>query len=397
MPFLSRVLVPRPAPVAPERLDPASVTVIVLNWNRRDETLACLDSLARAALGGAVVMVVDNGSRDGSVEAIRARHPAVRVVALAENQGYAGGNNAGIRAALEAGAGAVLLLNNDTVVAPDFLAPLLEVLNADARAAAASSAIMRADSPEALDIAYLDVYFGHGLVHRRGVNALPGEGFDAVKPVSAGVGCSLLVRAAALRQVGLFDEAYFAYHEEVDWCYRARKGGWLVYFQPYSRIWHHGSRSTVPLAGSRPARETRGGPELPNVMPLSWNPVRTYLGARNAVRFVRRHGGIVRKTYFVVSSLYALPLALLAIVMDREEDLMLGLWTYRRALKLYCFPPPFRLRQLFALPGRLLRDLPADVARAHRADRTAQLIEHLRGLRDGFRDAPLPLERLGLR
>src|SRR5262245_1583425 len=302
---LSRVLRPllgaAPPPGPVRQLTAADVAIIVLNWNKRDVTLTCLDSLAAAALSGAAVWVVDNGSRDGSVEAIRTRRPDVRIVSLPQNRGYAGGNNAGIRAALEAGAGAVLLLNNDTVVAPDFLAPLLEVLNTDAHAAAASSAIMRADSPEALDIAYLDVYFGHGLVHPRGVNALPGEGFDAVKPVSAGVGCSLLVRAAALRQIGFFDEAYFAYHEEVDWCYRARKAGWLVYFQPYSRIWHHGSRSTVPLAGGRPARETRGGPELPNVMPLSWNPVRTYLGARNAVRFVRRHGGVVRKTYFVLS------------------------------------------------------------------------------------------------
>src|SRR5207237_7034863 len=84
----------------------------------------------------------------------------------------------------------------------------------------------------------------------------------------------------------------------------------------------------------------RERPQLPNAIPLSWNPVRTYLGARNAVRFVRRHGSIVRKAYFVLSSLYAVPLALLAVVMDREEDLMLGLWTYRRAFALYCFPKP---------------------------------------------------------
>jgi len=187
-------------------------------------------------------------------------------------------------------------------------------------------------------------------------------------------------------------------------------GRMAVYFQPYSRVWHHGSRSTVPLAGIRPAVPGRRRAELPNAIPLSWNPVRTYLGARNAVRFVRRHGGIGRKTYFVLSSLYALPLALLAVIMDREEDLMLGLWTYRRAVALYCFPPPepsargsalgrvrFRLGQVVELPGRLLRELPADIGRVHRAERTAQLVEHLRGLRDGFRDEPLPLERLGLR
>src|SRR5207302_10036612 len=143
-------------------------------------TVACVESRAAAKLGGAAILVVDNGSRDGSVATIRARFPALPIIELPENRGYAGGNNAGMRAALDAGAGAVLLLNNDTVVAPDFLPPLREVMNADPRAAAVSSAVMRADSPLVLDVAHLDVYFGHGLVHRRGVNALPGEGFDHV-------------------------------------------------------------------------------------------------------------------------------------------------------------------------------------------------------------------------
>ena len=398
-----------PEPPSAPPVDAAAVTILVLNWNRRDDTLACLDSLAGAVLGGASVMVVDNGSRDGSVEAITARHPAVRVLALPENRGYAGGNNAGIRAALDAGAGAVLLLNNDTVVAPDFLPPLLEVMNADPRAAAVSSAVMRADSPLVLDVAHLDVYFGHGLVHRRGVNALPGEGFDHVMLVNVGVGCSLLVRALAIGTIGLFDESYFAYHEEVDWCHRAGKAGFHLYYQPFSRVWHHGSRSTVPLFRVQPAAPAPADrPQLPNAIPLSWNPVRTYLGARNAVRFVRRHGSIVRKAYFVLSSLYAVPLALLAVVMDREEDLMLGLWTYRRAFALYCFPEPaavdgtigrvsVRLGQAVRLPYRLFWKLPAEVRAAHRAERTAQLIEHLRGLRDGVLGRPLPLERLGLR
>src|SRR5262245_18840138 len=75
-----------------ERIRAADVTIIVLNWNRRDDTLACLESLVQANLDGATVMVVDNGSRDGSVEAVRARFPEVRVVALPENHGFAGGN-----------------------------------------------------------------------------------------------------------------------------------------------------------------------------------------------------------------------------------------------------------------------------------------------------------------
>jgi GT2 family glycosyltransferase len=384
------------------------VWIVVLNWNRCEDTLDCLASLARADLQGASVLVVDNGSRDVSVEAIRARFPDVRVLALGENAGFAGGNNAGMRSALAAGAGAVLLLNNDTEVAHDFLGPLLEVLNGNPRAAAVSGAILRADSPQVLDVAYLDIYFGHGLVHRRGVNALPGEGFDAVKPISAGVGCCLLVRADALRRVGLLDEAYFAYHEEVDWCFRAHRAGLDVIYQPYARVWHRGSRSTAMLPRRGARRERVADAQLPNAIPLSWNPVRTYLGARNAVRFVRAHGSPIRKLYFVLSSLYAVPLELLAVVMAREEELMLGLWTYRRALALYCLerelPAPNatpsarqRLRALVRAPRHLLISLPAEVRRAHAEGATAQLVEHLHGLWDGVRNRPLPLERLGLR
>ncbi|HSP95635.1 MAG TPA: glycosyltransferase, partial [Candidatus Dormibacteraeota bacterium] len=105
------------------------IAIVVLNWNQREATLACLDSLALADLQGAEVFVVDNGSRDGSVAALDDRLPPERLIALPENRGYAGGNNAGMRAALEAGAELVLLLNNDTTVSPDFLLPLLWALD----------------------------------------------------------------------------------------------------------------------------------------------------------------------------------------------------------------------------------------------------------------------------
>lgn len=385
------------------RVAPSDVTIIVLSWNRRDDTLACLESLRQATLDGASILVVDNGSKDGTVEAVAAAFPDVRVIALPQNRGYAGGNNAGMRAALAAGARAVLLLNNDATVEPSFLKPLLDVFNTNARAAAVSGAVLRADSPEVLEVAYLEVYFGHGLVHRRGVNALPGEGFDTVRNVDAALGSCVLIRATVLNAIGLLNEEFFAYHEEVEWCMRARKAGYEVLFQPYARIWHGGSRSTEALV--KPLGQPRvqaSGEQLPNAIPLSWNPVRTYLGARNAVRFIRIHAGLRRRIYFALSSLYAVPLELLAVVMGREEDLMLGLWTYRRAFLRYCFDPATGNdgsvgKRLLRTPLRLFWSFPRDVAEAHRAGRTAQLIEHCRGLWDGIRDRPLPLERLGLR
>lgn len=396
----------------PKRLTPPDVTIVVLSWNGRACTLECVESLLAADLSGARILVVDNGSTDDSVAALRARFPAVPVLALPENRGYAGGNNVGMRAALADGTGAVLLLNNDTEVAPDFLPPLIGVLNTYPLAAAVSSAIMRLDSPQVLQEAYLEVYYGFGLIRRRGCNALPGEGFDAVRRVDAAIGCSLLVRAEALREVGELDEAYFAYHEEVDWCVRARKRGYHVFYQPFSRVYHHFSKSTdvARPRASRPRRVQTA--ELPNPIPLQWNPVRTYLGARNSIRFIRAHASLPRKLYFALSTLYAIPLELLAAVFEREEELKLGLLTYRKVLVDFCLEesgmspeaaatrrPTVRevLRALRKAPHVFLHSLPRHIRRAREEGFTAQVDACLRGHLDGLRNRPLPLEELGLR
>jgi GT2 family glycosyltransferase len=389
-----------------DRITAAQVTIVVLNWKRAAETIACLESLQRAELGGATVLVVDNGSHDGSVETIRARFPDQPIVVVPENRGYAGGNNAGIRAALDRGAAAVLLLNNDTEVAPDFLPPLVWAFNSDIDVAAVSGAILRMDHPQTLDVAWLDVYWGHGIVRRQGVNALPGEGFTDRRAIDAGIGCCLLLGADALRRIGMLDERYFAYHEEVDWCVRAGAAGRRILYQPLSRVWHGGSKSTGalrdPLAAGRTIDKTEA---LPNAAPLSWNPVRSYLGARNSVRFIRNRASRTRQLYFLASTLYSLPLELLAVLLRREEELMLGLWTYRRALALYCGGAADQggaalvraLRIATRLPVVLVWRIPRDLRAAAREGRLAQLAETWQGLWDGLRDRPLPLQRLGLR
>jgi len=399
--------------VAPPQIEPRDVAVVVLNWNRREETLACLASLEKADTGGAAILAVDNASEDGSVEAIRARFPQVRVIALAENRGFSGGNNAGIRAALDAGAKAVFLLNNDTVVAPDFLDPLLWIANSLDTIAAVSSVTMRMDQPELLDAAFLSFYFGHGIVWHYGVNALPSEGFDQPREIEAGIGSAMLLLADALEQIGLLDESYFAYHEEVEWCFRARKAGFHIWYQPYSRVWHHGSRSTDTQRPPRPILVDDSDREhLPNPVPLSWSPVRSYLGARNSIRFIRQHANLRQKLFFAYSTLRAVPLEFLAAALGREEEYEIGAWNYRRVFVFYCLERrgirldklPTGLGKLRAilgvlpkLPGDLLRSLPAHLRAAHRDGHLAHPIEQAKGLLDGLRNRPLPLERLGLK
>ncbi|HSD09878.1 MAG TPA: glycosyltransferase family 2 protein [Candidatus Binatia bacterium] len=411
------------APPAPEptvTAEPAGndlqlrdIAIVVLNWNRKEETLACLESLAKADLGGASVIVVDNGSRDGSVEAFRERFPSVRLIELERNEGFAGGNNAGMRAALESGAKAVYLLNNDTIVAPDFLHSLLWIANGQERVGAISSVALRMDKPDLLDAAFLDIYFGHGIVWHYGVNALPGEGFDQPREIGAGIGCGMLFLGEALREVGLLDESYFAYHEEVDWCFRAGKAGFRIFYQPFSRIWHHGSRSTDVTRRARPKIVVpEDEDQLPNPVPLSWSPVRSYLGARNAVRFIRKHATPEQRKFFWRSTLGAVPLEYLAAVMGREEEYEIGKWTRRRAAEFFFLrrhgidfdkaTGPFDklamgLRLLVHFPIDLFWTLPRLLWVAHRDGHVAQPLAEMRGLWDGFLDRPLPLEKLGLR
>jgi GT2 family glycosyltransferase len=363
-------------------VNPAAVTIVVLNWNLRDDTLACLASLERAALGGAQVLVVDNGSRDGSVAAIRERFPHVRVLALPENRGYAGGNNAGIRAALDAGAEGVLLLNNDTEVAPDFLAPLVQA--AEPGVAAVSSTIFRLDRRELLDVGYAEVHFGRRhVVQLAGANALPGERFARRQEIQVAVGCSVLLRAEALRTVGLFDEEYFAYHEDVDWCLRARKYGYRLLLEPHSRVYHRRSGSTVRDGATAPAGPG-GEPVLPGAEPPPWNPVRAYLGARNLIRLLRAHATTTEKRLFLRACARELPLELLAVAWGREGWMTLGRWGWRDAAR-------------YALVERRLVGVPCDVWRAYRAGRLEQFLASVRGLRDGYLRRPVPLDRLGLR
>jgi GT2 family glycosyltransferase len=389
------------------------IVILVLNWNRAADTAACLESLARADLRGARVLVVDNGSRDDSVRVLRQRFPRQPILALPENEGYAGGNNAGIRAALAEGAHAVLLLNNDTIVAPDFLPPLVQAMNDSALTAAVSSAVMRMDVPELMDVAYLEVHLDrHRIVRLQGVNALPSEGFATRRVVDVGTGCSLLLRASILERVGLLDEAFFAYHEEVDWCLRARRMGYEIIWEPLSRVFHGGSGSTQHLQ-RRPAltQSLEGWPELPNAGDLPWNPVRAYLGARNSVRLIRKHANRKQTLRFVRSTVDAILLELSAILAGREGWFRLNRWDWNDALRVYVverhalgrWAARRRARGLGALLllpfwiVDLLIRLPRDLWRAHRAGRTAELAEHIHGLWDGLWNRRLPLQRLGLR
>jgi len=218
-------------------LPPAEI--IVLNWNGREDTLACLDSLMRMEYPSFHVTVVDNGSTDGSPDAVRRAFPQVEVLETGANMGYAGGNNRGLERALERGAPYILLLNNDTTVAPDMLTHLAGAVEADPTVGMAGPTIYYADRPEVIWTAGGAIHWGRGETRMMGLDE-PDQGQFGTAPreVDFVSGCAMLLRRKVPERVGLLDERFFLYYEEVEWCVRARRAGFRIVHVPRARVWH---------------------------------------------------------------------------------------------------------------------------------------------------------------
>lgn len=217
---------------------PSSVAVIILNWNRRDDTLRCLASVERSTYPTFDVIVVDNGSVDDSVDAIRSAFPAVRVIRNQENLGYAGGNNVGLRAAIEENYDYVLLLNNDTVVDPGALERLVSLADLETDTGIVAPAIFYLDEPQRIWSAGGTIDWQRGTVETNyldvDVSELPRRPYSTDHVT----GCCMLLRTTALRQAGLIDQRFFLYFEETEWCVRFARSGYRILVEPAAHIWH---------------------------------------------------------------------------------------------------------------------------------------------------------------
>ena len=222
------------------------LAIVVLNWNGLRDTLAALDSLARCRLPDGWsrwTIVVDNGSTDGSVEALRGRGDA-ELLPLPTNRRFAAGNNAGLRRALERGADAVLLLNNDTEADAGLLERLLLALEQDPAAGAAGPLIYFAPPSDRIWYAGGECRVGAGLSYHRGIRDRDRGQYRVVETTGYLTGCCLLAWREAWERVGLLDERYYIYSEDCDWCLRARRAGYRLLFVPTARLWHKVSASS---------------------------------------------------------------------------------------------------------------------------------------------------------
>lgn len=231
------------------------VWAIVLAFGEYEYTRECLRSLLALDPGVDRVLLVDNGSPDGTPDRARADFPEVEVLALGENRWFAGGVNAGLARALEAGAGSVLLVNNDLVLERGALGAMMAALEADPRRGAVSPKLFTFDPPDRIWFAGGVVSRGFALIRHRGVGKKDDAWVpkDGPRPVDYVSGAAALLARSALERAGLLDESYVIYVEDVDWSARARKAGFVLWYEPAARGWHHVSVTSggglTPLKG----------------------------------------------------------------------------------------------------------------------------------------------------
>lgn len=224
---------------------PPDVAVVVLNWNRRDETLSCLGSVLASDWPRLTVIVVDNAS-DEDIEAdVVGPFPDVRFVRNETNLGFAGGMNRGLREALELGAAYVLLLNNDTHVDPAMVRALVEAAADRPDAGIVCPLVLYRDKPQEILSAGLRCdlrrgYQGPAL----GMGEIDHGQFAGVRVVDAPSGAAMLVAVGAVEEAGQLDEGLFLYGEDVEWAQRMRAVGRRVYVVGEARLWHGLSTSS---------------------------------------------------------------------------------------------------------------------------------------------------------
>lgn len=229
------------------------VCIIVLNWERYELTKECVHSLTNLQYPKYRIIVVDNGSSTCTVEKLRKEFDGeIDLIENSENLGFSGGNNVGIRQALISGARYIMILNNDTRVHPAFLFPLIRALRSSTRVGAVTPKIYSLHEPDRIWASGGQIRWWLGQAKSRGRGQLDHGQFDQAQSVDYGTGCCLLFDRRALEEVGLLDERYFAYWEDTDWCMRARRAGFSIWYEPESHIWHAGGASTHDQRKKRP-------------------------------------------------------------------------------------------------------------------------------------------------
>lgn len=220
--------------------------IVIPNWNGREEIGACLESL-RQQSEKAHVVVVENGSTDGSLEYIQRHFPEVEVLPQEKNLGFAGGVNAGIKHAMDSGFDYIALLNNDAVAHKDWTSHLTKCMDTNDMTGIVTCKLLSQDG------AFLDStgdqYTTWGLPFPRDRGVPAKDAYNQQEEVFGASGGASLYRADMLEEIGLFDEDFFAYYEDVDISFRAQLAGWKVLYEPRAEAYHATGSTSSKIPG----------------------------------------------------------------------------------------------------------------------------------------------------
>jgi GT2 family glycosyltransferase len=258
-------------------MSPPKIAIIILNWNGKEDTIECLESLKQITYPNYEILIVDNHSTDGSVECFRERYPDVEILENEKNLGYAEGNNVGIRKVMERGVDYVLLLNDDTVVDKEFLGELVKAAQSDLKVGFAGPKVYYYDYKGRKDVIHsagAKIDIRRGYAPPIGANELDIGQYDILNKADYLEGACMLIKRNVIRDIGLLNTKYFMYWEETDWCVRAREKGYNVIYVPKARIWHKISASS--------------------------NLKYIYYINRNMLWFLKKHASMREYIYFII-------------------------------------------------------------------------------------------------
>lgn len=215
------------------------VYVVVLNWNSRDDVIECIGSLINIDYPRYELLVVDNGSSDGSVQSLNAEFPALQIIVNETNLGACEGRNVGIRYALEKGADYVALLDNDTVVDQNLLTELVKAGEADPQAGMLVPKVYDYwDRRKIASAGSRSCWFPPGRIKIIGLGKEDSAIYERQREIDYATGCAVLVKREVFERVGMFDPTFFYGWEEYDLSKRIREGGYRILYVPDGQLWH---------------------------------------------------------------------------------------------------------------------------------------------------------------
>jgi hypothetical protein len=248
------------------------VAIILLNWNSFDHTSNCIESLQLCDYPSFEIIVVDNGSIDGSGNLLKAKFPEIILIASPTNEGFAAGNNRGFSYAIDNQFTYAMMLNNDVFVEPDFISKLINYMESHPETGAIQPKIFFNHDRKKIwnggsyFLSWLGWTYSKRYMRKAGVLQSQFQQVDWI------TGCAFLTKTSILKEVGLLKEAFFIYYEDVDLSFRIRSNGYQLIFHPESIIYH--------IAGSSNKTKLKGKEGYSS-------PIVHYLNSRNHIWFLK--------------------------------------------------------------------------------------------------------------